>query len=116
MVNSANTSWAINLDGRETNIDLRHCSFKLWITDMLSVDFGDTPDRITSLIPRVYRFDIGSLNLHYISFTFDEFRCLTSFNSLFKLIFYKVIMKHADGSLVDLVQILERIPRIYYFY
>ena len=115
IVNSANTSWAIDLDERETNIDLQNCFFKLWITDFLSTNIRATPGRISFLIPRVYRFDLKTLTLHNISITFDEFRCLVSSNSLIELIFDNVVMNHADGSLVDLVQILERIPHVKWF-
>ena len=116
MVNSDNTSWAMELDERETNFVLQNCSFKFWISNSLSAFILDTPDRISSLFPRVYRFDLESLYLSNVSITFDEFNCLSASNTLIELEFYNVVMKQADGSLVDLVQILERIPRIQRFY
>ena len=114
----ANNSWNVSSDlwGPRINFILQNCSFKFWITVSLSAFILDTPDRISSLIPRIYRFDLEILSLYKISITFDEFRCLTSSNSLIKLMFYEVIMKHADGSSVDLVQIMERIPRIQNFH
>ena len=115
-VNIDNTSsWVMELDEMETNIDLQHSSYKLWITDYLDAEFDDTPDRISSLIPRVYRFDLETLSLYKVSVTFDEFNCLTSSKSLIRFNFDDVILKHADGSLVDFVQILERMPRIQNF-
>ena len=110
--------WDVSSDvsGRRINLDLQNCSFKFWITYSLSAKIRDTPDRISSLIQRVYRFDLETLNLWDVSITLDEFQCLISSNTLIKLKFVNVIMKHSDGSLVDLVQILERIPRIQDFH
>ena len=113
----ANNSWNVCSDlwGPQTNFVLQNCSFTFWITYSLSANIRNTPGRISSLIPKVYRFDLDILILYNISITFDEFNCLVSFNTLVDLNFKSVIMKHADGSLVDFVQILERIPRIQNF-
>ena len=112
--NFVNNFWNVRSDlwGPRINFDLQNCSFKLWISNSLSVDTYDTPDRISSLFQKVYRFDLKVLDLYNVSITFDEFCFLTTSNTLIELDFDKVILKHPDGSLVDLVQILERIPRI----
>ena len=110
----SNNSWNVSSDmlGPRYNFVLQNCSFKFWITNTLTANVRNTPGRISSLIPRVYRFDLKTLRLSNVSITFDEFKCVTASNTLIGLYFESVVMKHADGSLVDLVQILERIPRV----
>ena len=114
---SANKFWNVSSDvwRPRINFDLQNGSFKLWISNSLSVDTYDTPDRISSLFQKVYRFDLKVVDLYNVSITFDEFKCLTSSNTLVYLNFVNVVMKHADGSLVNLIQILERIPCIQKF-
>ena len=114
--NSNNTSWVVTSGETRKSIDLQTCSFKLWIIVSLSTIVGVTPGQISSLIQKVYRFDLKTLNLYNVSITFNEFHCLASSNNLIDLKFYNVVMKHADESLVELIQILEWIPRIKNFF
>ena len=89
---------------------------KLWIHRNLTVWDDRNQLILSSLIPRIYRCDLTSLQLFYQSLTFDEFKKLKSSESLKSLKFYKTIVKNDDGSIVPIEKLIQLLPKLQTFY
>uniref|UniRef100_A0A914PPE1 Uncharacterized protein n=1 Tax=Panagrolaimus davidi TaxID=227884 RepID=A0A914PPE1_9BILA len=92
--------------------DMDQTTSKLWITSDLNVSpkysiTAETKDRniLTSIIPKLYRCDVRVLFLLNQDISYHDLPFLTS--SAESVFFNQVVVKHEDGSNVDVQKIVE---------
>ena len=90
---------------------------RLWFRRILIIDNEQDQFLASSLIPRIYRWDLTHLTLTFQTLTFNEFQKFTSSGSLKCLDLKKTIVKNDDGTVVPiqkLVELLPKLQRLYY--
>uniref|UniRef100_A0A914QPQ8 Uncharacterized protein n=1 Tax=Panagrolaimus davidi TaxID=227884 RepID=A0A914QPQ8_9BILA len=104
-LNYYDSQWTIE----ETPYNMNQTTSKLWIADDLTVD-SDTAEMkerniLASILPKLYRCDAWVLSLFEQVIFYHDLPLLTSSA---KLIFFdQVVVKHEDGSNVEVQKIVE---------
>uniref|UniRef100_A0A914Q4R4 Uncharacterized protein n=1 Tax=Panagrolaimus davidi TaxID=227884 RepID=A0A914Q4R4_9BILA len=94
----------------QTPYDIKQTKSKLWIAHDLTVGYSviaetKYPNFLTSIIPKLYRCDVRVLSLHNQVISYFDLPLLTS--SAEKVYFNQVVVKHKDGSSVEVQKIVE---------
>uniref|UniRef100_A0A914PEX9 Uncharacterized protein n=1 Tax=Panagrolaimus davidi TaxID=227884 RepID=A0A914PEX9_9BILA len=107
-LNHYGSQWTI----MKTPYDMNQTKSKLWIASCLTVfnrNYFTTEmtDRniLTSIIPKLYRCDVLSLSLLKQVISYDDLPLLISSAEMIR--FDQVVVKHEDGSNVDIQKIVE---------
>ena len=108
--------WSINGSIKFQKFEIGNVNEKLWIHPDLIVFDKRNQYLASSIISKIYRSDLTSLNLSYQTVSFDEFQKFTSSGSLESLEFYKTIVKDNDGNIVPIEKLIELLPKLQTFY
>uniref|UniRef100_A0A914QSZ3 Uncharacterized protein n=1 Tax=Panagrolaimus davidi TaxID=227884 RepID=A0A914QSZ3_9BILA len=104
-LNYDDSQWTIE----KTPYNINQTTSKLWIADNLTVDSftAATKDQniLTPVIPKIYRCDVCMLSLQKQVISYRDLPLLTS--SAERIYFDQVVVKHEDGSNVDVQKIVE---------
>ena len=106
-----------NINGCEKlqKFNIETLNEKLWIHRSLNVGDGHK-SMASSLIPKIYRCNLTSLDLSNQNLSFDEFIKFTSSGSLEILYINETIVKNDDGSIVPIEILIEHLPNLQAFH
>uniref|UniRef100_A0A914Y263 Uncharacterized protein n=1 Tax=Panagrolaimus superbus TaxID=310955 RepID=A0A914Y263_9BILA len=97
-------------DINENWLMMNQTSCKLWITHYLQItprNHEDIP-HASSLIPKIYQFDLFDLNLSILTISYNVFMSLCS--SVKTLSLNRATVKNDDGTVVSFEKIIEQLP------
>uniref|UniRef100_A0A914QVQ8 Uncharacterized protein n=1 Tax=Panagrolaimus davidi TaxID=227884 RepID=A0A914QVQ8_9BILA len=77
---------------------------KLWLYDSL---FANQGSKMSTLIPKIFKFDFRVLRIANQTLTFDDYQKLTSSGSIERLILWHSTVKNADDTIVTADKLLE---------
>ena len=94
------------------NIDIENISFKLWIiSDLDAVNYY--PQAYLDLpIQKIYRSELTKLRLQNVSLSYNEFKFLTSSDTINQMKLVRVLIQHNDGSSLSYDEILQLVPSV----
>uniref|UniRef100_A0A914YMK8 Uncharacterized protein n=1 Tax=Panagrolaimus superbus TaxID=310955 RepID=A0A914YMK8_9BILA len=85
---------------------------KLWIHDEIGLHFNVSQPFLSSMIPKIEKCNLRSLNIFRQRLTFDEYLFLTSSGDLKHLELSFCTISHSDGTLVTFDQLFINCPEL----